>query len=369
MISRAVPETTSKLSSVFEAVDKPHEQQQANDAQSLSLCVADEHSSSRELVVLIPLKVSLLLLPPLILPPGFCLDSWYRDQRHGNHKLVFHWLYGHSNDKLSSVGIHWESDRALSLSNTTVEGARILMSEYVRRRRHLARFWLLGYLTRVGGREPLHLLHIYKTGGTALKTALGCERLTPRYKIYLHKHSVTLTSIPRGQKFAFFVRDPVERFVSGFYGRYRQGRPTYFTPWSEAESETFARYATPNELGEALARDGEEARLARAAMASLDRMITPFTHWLGEPDYFQSRLSDVLFVGRQASLAHDFERLKAALELPIHVALPKDDIRANSGGDYDATLSAVARAAFTLWFSSDYAYMELFERLKLTERE
>ena len=174
--------------------------------------------------------------------------------------------------------------------------------EQLRSRRRLVRHWASGMVVGLQGQEVVHLLHIYKTGGTALKRALNSVGCTRRFRFFTHKHSVTLRSVPRGQQFIVFVRDPVDRFVSGFYCRHRQGRPTYFTPWSEAEAVTFARYASPNEIGEALSAGRGEARLARDAMQSLDRMITPFSHWLGPQDYLRSRIDDLLLVGRQETL-------------------------------------------------------------------
>ena len=37
--------------------------------------------------------------------------------------------------------------------------------------------------------------------------------------VHLHRHAVRLRDVPVGEKFFFFVRDPVSRFVSGFHSR------------------------------------------------------------------------------------------------------------------------------------------------------
>ncbi len=70
--------------------------------------------------------------------------------------------------------------------------------------------------------QKIHFIHIGKTGGTAVKyalqdynaTVLGC-----RYEIILHNHNFKLKDIPIGEKFFFFVREPIDRFISGFYSR------------------------------------------------------------------------------------------------------------------------------------------------------
>lgn len=226
--------------------------------------------------------------------------------------------------------------------------------------RRLARHWVKGIVIGAGGRRPVHVLHIYKTGGTALKHALSNMTVTPRYVVFPHKHSVTLDCIPRGHKIVVFLRDPVDRFVSGFYGRYREGRPRYFTPWSQAEAATFAEFPTPNAIGEALAAGGDRGERAETAMASLDRMTMPYAHWLGSRETVTSRLGDFLLVGRQERLASEFERLKKLIGLPEGLLLPASDVEANRGGDYDSRLTDVSRGALRSWFADDYAYLQLF---------
>ena len=80
------------------------------------------------------------------------------------------------------------------------------------------------------GKQGVHFLHIRKTGGTAVKHALKSHLRTRRYLIFLHKHNVKLKDVPVGDKVFFFLRDPVSRFVSGFYSKQRRGRPSLFLP-------------------------------------------------------------------------------------------------------------------------------------------
>ena len=88
---------------------------------------------------------------------------------------------------------------------------------------------------RLRGREVVHLLHIGKTGGTALKTALA-GAASPTHVLILEDHPTRLRSVPVGERVAFFVRDPLTRFVSGFLSRQRKGRPRYFHDWSAEEA-------------------------------------------------------------------------------------------------------------------------------------
>lgn len=238
-----------------------------------------------------------------------------------------------------------------------------------RGRRRLLRHWGQGVLARAGGRTPVHVLHIYKTGGTALKHALADVQPTHGFKLFTHKHSVTLTQLPRGHKVIAFLRDPVDRFVSGFYDRKREGRPRYFTAWSPAEAETFARFATPNALGEALAAGGEAAAAAAAALASLDRIRQPLSHWLGDEGAVLARRDDILLIGRQESLAADFERMKGLINLPAALQLPVDPAEAHRAGAVDRYLSPLARDRLRRAYAADYIMLELLCSLGLLAAE
>ena len=77
---------------------------------------------------------------------------------------------------------------------------------------------------KLRGYIPIHFLHISKTGGTALKSVLKEHCLTQKYYILFHGHQKKLEDIKQETQVIFFLRDPVARFVSGFYSRKRKGR-------------------------------------------------------------------------------------------------------------------------------------------------
>ena len=111
-------------------------------------------------------------------------------------------------------------------------------------------------------KRVLHFLHIGKTGGTAMKEALTPHAKSGDWLIKLHGHNVTLENVPAGEGVIFFLRDPLTRYVSGFYSRQRQGHPRYFYPWSSDEKTAFERFATPNQLALALSDENVETRAA-----------------------------------------------------------------------------------------------------------
>ena len=94
-------------------------------------------------------------------------------------------------------------------------------------------------------KQAVHFLHIGKTGGSAIKHAINKNCPDSEYEIHFYRHAVKLRDIPKGEKFVFILRDPVTRFVSGFYSRQRQGKPRYNIPWRPKEKTAFETFSTP----------------------------------------------------------------------------------------------------------------------------
>src|SRR5436190_17076454 len=97
-------------------------------------------------------------------------------------------------------------------------------------------------------RPPLNVLHIGKTGGTALKHVLAENQETAQYQLLFRGHDVTLPDLPPGESFMFLIRDPLTRFVSAFNGRLREDRPRYYYPWRDEERVAVGIFSTPDQL-------------------------------------------------------------------------------------------------------------------------
>lgn len=91
-------------------------------------------------------------------------------------------------------------------------------------------------LFRKNKKQKVHFLHIGKTGGSAVKFALKEYSKTSWCKITFHDHKTSLSDIPEGEKIFFFLRDPISRFISGFYSRQRKGLPRYYSEWTSEEN-------------------------------------------------------------------------------------------------------------------------------------
>jgi hypothetical protein len=200
----------------------------------------------------------------------------------------------------------------------------------------------------------IHVLHIGKTGGTAIKAAL--KAYPDRFK--LHGHSVRLSDCPTGDLVFFALRHPVDRFVSSFNSRLRKGLPRYFYDWSKGEAAAFAHFASANELAEALSsRNPLRRHRARTAMWNINHVKTRLDYWLGSTEALLSRRAD-LVIGETRTLQSDFSRLLRLAGLgPID--LPTDPVAAHITADHmNKHLSDAARHNLAKWYAQDLALYE-----------
>jgi len=215
------------------------------------------------------------------------------------------------------------------------------------------------------GKEVVHFLHVSKTGGSAIKHVLKPYRTTSRYTLVLHGHRTTLRIVPEGDKIVFCVRDPISRFVSGFYSRMREGRPRYFKRWSPGEEAAFRRFDTPNRLALALSSaDLEEKLQAERAMHSIGHVRDSYRKWFESEAYLLSRIRDILFIGFQERLTQDFELLKSKLGLPPEIRLPADDRIAHRNPDHlDKKLDPQAIENLRRWYAADIQLYDFCRRI------
>ncbi len=214
-------------------------------------------------------------------------------------------------------------------------------------------------------RPPLHVLHVGKTGGTALKHVLTEHQDDADYRLLFRGHEVGIEGVPVGEPFMFLIRDPLSRFVSAFNGRLREDRPRYHYPWRAEEREAFAIFRTPNELALALSStDSEQRDAAARAMKGIGHLNTPYSFWFGDEAAFRGRVPDIFFIGFQDRLDADFEALRARLGLPATAELPRDETtahRAPTGLDHE--LEDEARANLERWYADDLAFVDLCREL------
>ena len=228
---------------------------------------------------------------------------------------------------------------------------------------------------KLQGKQIIHMLHIGKTGGTAIKYSLSnnlqkVNSIKNTFKLnedvlLLHSHGVKIRDIPRGEKIFFFLRDPVSRFISGFYARMRKDQPRYYYEWSPEEKIAFSYFNTPNQLAIALSSDVENERtIAQNAMNSIGHVKMPFSFWIESETYLMSRSADIIFIGFQENLVQDFQILKSKLNLSDNVELPEDDLQSHrSLNEEDKTLEDRAVVNIRDWYSDDYKILNLCKHI------
>ncbi|MGD9916636.1 MAG: hypothetical protein AB7U46_01350 [Paenirhodobacter sp.] len=201
------------------------------------------------------------------------------------------------------------------------------------------------------------IVHIGKTGGTALASVFAQDHAVRGHeRARVLGHSETLTraaqSFP-GVEIGFCLRDPVERFVSGFYSRQRKGRPRYNSDWTPVEAEVFTRFPTPDALGRALAAGDPLAARAMEGVVHLKRGLAHYLEGVAALERHGARIG---FIGMQESLARDVEWLRRRLDLAPEAVLRLDDVGAHRNpAAVDKTLSPEARAALKAHYAGDYA--------------
>jgi hypothetical protein len=208
------------------------------------------------------------------------------------------------------------------------------------------------------GKPRAHYLHVGKTAGTALKVALRPVATAGPYRLDLHGHEFTLAQVPAGERFFFATRDPIARFVSGFYSRQRRGEPPFV--WTPGEVEAFREFRTPNELAEKI----DTSPGARAAMQAIVHVRSPYSAWFDTPEHLLARRDDLLFILRVEHMAGDFPRLLQRLGLEGRASLPTGDVGSHRGDPgLDRTLSARAVANLHAWYADDFRFVELCESI------
>ncbi len=209
-------------------------------------------------------------------------------------------------------------------------------------------------------REPLHFLHLSKNAGTQIKSL--AEQYNAHkgvYRLVLHPHSVTLKSIPQGQRYFFSIRHPVSRFKSGFYSRLRQGKPQYFSKWSPQEEIAFRHFEHANHLAETLFSDGADGIAAYQAMRSIRHLARNQVEWFDHNGHFLE-LNPPFAILRQEAFDADLANFLTKVGAPSMSSGPQtpDPALGAHHNSYDDVppLSQKAKGNLERWYAPDMAF-------------
>lgn len=210
-------------------------------------------------------------------------------------------------------------------------------------------------------RDRAGLLHIGKTGGTAVNTVLrAAKKLGIGRRIGLYGHEVGLQQVAdhdRTGKVVFFIREPVSRYISAFNSRLRQGYPRHGNTWTEKEEIAFKHFKTPNQLAEALsARDAELRQHATDAMTGIKHLRRAYQHYLGSVELLEQERDRIYFIGATETFESDFALLRKLFRVPDDLELPTDDLGAHKTPDgFEKTVSELGRHNIENYYADDYA--------------
>ena len=204
------------------------------------------------------------------------------------------------------------------------------------------------------------ILHNRKTAGTALKEVIAQQKQrTPLMKVHCFEHVTTFPTFVKAYptaKAIFFIRDPLSRFVSGFYSRLREGRPRYHHPWNSAERRAFKRFTHPNQLAEALSSLNPIKRYcAIAAMKSIGHVKHRYTDFFGSLDFLKKEVNRIAFIGHQPDFDADLIRLRSLLSIDEDIFPPSDDTHSHRNpNEIDKQLSEIAIVNLKKWYQCDF---------------
>ncbi len=207
-------------------------------------------------------------------------------------------------------------------------------------------------------------IHIGKTGGTFVKQVIRHNQGAAT-GIILPGHTplaeLEATHTPE-LRFCFVFRDPVARFVSGFYSRLRMGRPLRKVKWSTQEAVAFSFFPTANSLAEALSSPDDRLKSAAIfAMSAIRHVHRGYVFHFGPQIDFTVNALERLQVC--VDLEHLDQYLPAFLD-KIGVANGQIPPRSDPTASYDRSLSPLAQENLRDFWQEEFDYYEMFKELE-----
>lgn len=211
-------------------------------------------------------------------------------------------------------------------------------------------------------------LHIGKTGGSTLRNEFAHTVDLQRAEMLGHSWSQQATATcstrqPRN-KYVFFVRAPVSRYVSAYISRLDYGAPGKPGPdWSAEEKAAFEAFTSPDELGCALGSSNYTTRrAAQAAIMTIGHTSLDLERYWNGIDNLRKCSDQVWFVGRTEYFDDDLDTLRRKLG-EENVMLGKGFTKLaehTQPAKYDnlTKLSSCAVKNLRLWYHKDYEIID-----------
>ena len=208
-------------------------------------------------------------------------------------------------------------------------------------------------------KKDIAFLHIGKTGGTQI-TNIFSKITKCDFKIVKYNHDVHLSDISIKNKYFFSIRRPINRYLSGFYSRYRKGMPRTYVEWTEDEAHAFKNFLDANELAESIFLTNEKGKKARAAITGIGHINANQYDWFQKFSFLDKR--PPLFIIRQENFKSDMNTLLKILKINFNVNdLIDSDLKVSHRNDYSSVdpLSDLAIKNLNNWYARDNLFYEL----------
>ncbi len=163
---------------------------------------------------------------------------------------------------------------------------------------------LLAHATEASSSDNVFMIHIGKTGGSSLKSWI---RSHLSGKVIMNSHNLRLGD-RKNAKYIFLVRDPVDRWISGYLHTLNTCCVESHLRWTLLNA--FAMYPSPTAFAEALYQDPE----AFKAASSMFHVHRGFHFYLGK---IKNHLQDILWVGDLGNLKNHTANLSKMMGVVV----------------------------------------------------
>lgn len=172
------------------------------------------------------------------------------------------------------------------------------------------------------GRSLTHgILHIPKTGGTSLADtlkALAKDGHTIPIKFPHGWRARNILEASSKTRICCLIRDPIDRAISGFNSRLRQGRPRYDNLWTVGEAVSFSFFSSGLEMIDGLAAEDDRTKSAALfALHNITHLKYNYEYYFEGPEYIDTIKSQIGIVENMSDYDRFCDRLFSEINIPL----------------------------------------------------
>ena len=204
-------------------------------------------------------------------------------------------------------------------------------------------------------------LHIPKTGGSAFSN-FSREMVMAGYIMPVKfGHVWTLSSIAKSfpdTKISFMIRDPLERTVSAFNSRLRQGRPRFNRSWSQDEAIAFSLFSDVNAfLGALISKEEHDISAVHFTFRSVRHLDFNYRRYFENAKNIEQHRSSLHLVGEVENSLRFWERISGQMDIPPETAAKnfrREHVARSSSHDVLARFSGAQIEAMKTALKKEY---------------